>query len=27
MGADWLLPIYGLIVGTLVGLTGMAVVS
>ena len=23
MGADWLLPIYGLIVGTLVGLTGM----
>ena len=23
MGAEWLLPIYGLIVGTLVGLTGM----
>ena len=23
MGADWLLPIYGLIVGMLVGLTGM----
>src|SRR5918998_1624061 len=23
MGADWLLPIYGLIVGTLIGLTGM----
>ncbi len=23
MGADWLLPLYGLIVGTLVGLTGM----
>lgn len=23
MGADWLLPIYGLVVGTLVGLTGM----
>lgn len=23
MGSDWLLPIYGLVVGTLVGLTGM----
>ncbi len=23
MGSDWLLPVYGLIVGTLVGLTGM----
>jgi uncharacterized membrane protein YfcA len=23
MGADWLLPVYGLVVGTLVGLTGM----
>ena len=23
MGAEWLLPVYGLIVGTLVGLTGM----
>src|SRR3712207_7440935 len=23
MGADWLLPVYGLIVGMLVGLTGM----
>src|SRR3712207_4459239 len=23
MGADWLLPVYGLVVGVLVGLTGM----